>query len=78
MKNISLFLIKLYQSIPGPWHDNCRYYPSCSNYAYDAISKYGFFKGWFISIKRILRCNPFCGSGYDPVPNNLKKNKKAS
>ena len=68
MQKLSLKLIKLYQSIPGPWHNNCRFYPSCSNYAYEAISKYGFFKGWLLSIKRILRCNPFGGKGYDPVP----------
>lgn len=78
MKKFSIWLIKLYQSIPGPWHNQCRYYPTCSNYAIDAISKYGFFKGWFLSIKRILRCNPFSKSGYDPVPNLDKtKNKKS-
>lgn len=78
MKKLSLKLIKLYQSIPGPWHNSCRFYPTCSNYAYEAISKYGFFKGWFLSIKRIMRCNPFGGSGYDPVPCNLSKNKKTN
>ena len=76
LKRCSLALIKLYQSIPGSWHGQCRFYPTCSNYAKEAIMKYGLFKGWFLSIKRILRCNPFGGSGYDPVPNNLKKNKK--
>ena len=70
-------MIKLYQNIPGDWHNSCRYYPTCSNYAIEAINKYGFFKGWFISIKRILRCNPFGGSGYDPVPSNIKQSKKS-
>lgn len=78
MKSISLVLIKLYQKIPGPWHNQCRFYPTCSNYAIEAINKYGFFKGWFLSIKRILRCNPFGDSGYDPVPCNLNKNKKTN
>lgn len=78
MKKLSLKLIKLYQSIPGPWHNSCRFYPTCSNYAYEAISKYGFFKGWFLSIKRIMRCNPFGGSDYDPVPCNSGKNKKTN
>ena len=78
MKCISLALIKLYQHIPGPWHNQCRFYPTCSNYAIEAITKYGFFKGWFLSIKRIFRCNPFGGSGYDPVPGNLNKNKKTN
>lgn len=72
MKAVSLFLIRLYQKIPGPWHNQCRFYPSCSNYAIEAITRYGFFKGWFLSIKRILRCNPFGGKGYDPVPDEFK------
>ena len=75
---ISLYLITLYQNIPGPWHDNCRYYPSCSNYAKEAITKYGFFKGWILAVKRILRCNPYGKRGYDPVPCNFKKNKKTN
>lgn len=75
MKKISLALIKAYQSIPGPWHNQCRFYPTCSNYAIEAINKYGFSKGWFLSIKRILRCNPFGRKGYDPVPCNLKNKK---
>lgn len=73
LKNISLKLIKLYQSIPGDWHGCCKFYPTCSNYAIDAIGKYGFFKGWFLSIKRILRCNPFSKGGYDPVVFNKNK-----
>ena len=68
LKKISLKLIELYQNIPGDWHFSCRFYPTCSNYAKEAITKYGFLKGTFLSIKRILRCNPFGGSGYDPVP----------
>ena len=68
LKKISLKLIKLYQNITGNWHFSCRFYPTCSNYAKEAITKYGFLKGTFLSIKRILRCNPFGGSGYDPVP----------
>lgn len=68
MKKISIKLIKIYQKIPGFWHDKCRYYPTCSNYAIEALNKYGFIKGWYLAIKRILKCNPFGGSGYDPVP----------
>ena len=68
MKRISIKLIKIYQKIPGLWHDSCRYYPTCSNYAIEALNKYGFIKGWYLAIKRILKCNPFGGSGYDPVP----------
>ena len=75
MKKFSVQLIKLYQKIPGPWHNQCRFYPTCSNYAIEAISVHGFFKGWLLVFKRILRCNPFGKSGYDPVPSNNKKKK---
>ena len=68
MKKLSIRLIKLYQKVPGPWHSACRFYPTCSNYAIEAICKYGFFKGWWLAIKRIFRCHPFGKSGYDPVP----------
>ncbi len=46
----------------------CRYTPTCSTYALQAIKKYGPFKGTWLAVKRILRCNPWGGSGYDPVP----------
>lgn len=65
---LSIKLIKIYQSIPGSWHSSCRFYPTCSNYAIEALEEYGFLKGWFLTIKRILRCNPFGKTGYDPVP----------
>ena len=74
MKKILISIIKLYQKIPGKWHNSCRYVPTCSNYAVEAINTYGCIKGSFLSFKRILRCNPWGGSGYDPVP--LKKEKK--
>ena len=45
----------------------CRFYPTCSEYAIEAIEKYGAFKGFFMAVWRILRCNPFCKGGYDPV-----------
>lgn len=67
MKRILIWLIKLYQKIPGPWHDCCRHIPTCSNYSIDAIEEYGSIKGIFMSIKRILRCNPWGTYGYDPV-----------
>ncbi len=73
MKYIIIFLIKVYQKIPGPWHDCCRFEPSCSNYAIEALEEYGFFKGSILSFKRILRCNPLNKGGYDPV---LKKEVK--
>ena len=72
MKHILIRLIKIYQIIPGPWHDMCKHIPTCSNYAIDAINEYGSLKGSVLAIKRILRCNPFSKGGYDPV---IKENK---
>ena len=68
LKKISCYIIRTYQKIPGAWHNNCRFYPTCSNYALEALEKYGFLKGWYLAIKRILRCNPWGGKGYDKVP----------
>ena len=67
MKRILIKLITIYQKIPGPWHGACRHIPTCSNYAIEAIETYGSLKGSFMAFKRILRCNPFGTSGYDPV-----------
>lgn len=72
MKKSLIFLIRVYQRIPGPWHNYCRHIPTCSNYAIEAINQYGSIKGSYLSIKRILRCNPLGTSGYDPV---VKENK---
>lgn len=73
MKYFLIGLIRVYQLIPGPWHNMCRHIPSCSNYAIDAIIEYGSIKGSFLAIKRILKCNPWGTSGYDPV---IKKRGK--
>lgn len=73
MKYVLLGLIKIYQLIPGEWHNSCRYTPTCSNYAVDAIKKYGSLKGSYLSIKRILRCAPWGGRGFDPVPERKEK-----
>jgi putative membrane protein insertion efficiency factor len=51
----------------------CRFYPTCSTYAYQAIEVYGFLNGFFLAFKRIIRCNPFCNGGLDPVPVIKKK-----
>lgn len=75
MKYLLVGLIKIYQLIPGPWHDNCRFQPTCSNYAIEAIARFGSFKGSILAIKRIFRCNPWGKYGYDPVP-PIKEKKK--
>lgn len=76
MKKGLIFLIKIYQKIPGNFHNMCRHTPTCSNYAIDAINEYGAVKGSFMGFKRILRCNPFGTSGYDPVIKRRNKNEK--
>lgn len=66
---ILCWLIRFYQVCISPvFPPCCRFYPTCSAYALEAIQKYGPFKGLYLSIKRILRCNPFASGGYDPVP----------
>ncbi len=67
MKQLLIFLIKIYQKIPGNFHYRCRHIPSCSNYGIEAITEYGSIKGCFLTFKRILKCNPWGTSGYDPV-----------
>lgn len=63
-----LFLISAYKAIISPMlPPSCRFQPTCSEYAYEAISRYGIIKGGRLAIWRILRCNPFCRGGYDPV-----------
>lgn len=74
MKHILIFFIKLYQKIPGPWHNMCRHIPSCSNYGIEAIERFGSFKGSYLTLKRIFNCTPWGTYGYDPVP--LKGVKK--
>ena len=62
-------LIKIYQWVISPWlGPQCRFTPTCSNYALQAFQKYGLFKGFWLSIKRISRCHPWGGHGEDPVP----------
>lgn len=66
---IMIGLIKLYQWTLSPLIGrSCRYTPTCSNYGLEAIRKYGPFKGGWLTLKRIVSCNPWGGSGYDPVP----------
>lgn len=68
MKHILIHIIKLYKRLPLKSHNSCKYIPTCSNYALEAINIYGALKGSYLTIKRILRCNPFSKGGYDPVP----------
>ncbi len=70
MKKILIGLVKVYQKYLSPLkgHSTCIYFPTCSQYAVEAIEKYGALKGGLLAVWRILRCNPFAKGGYDPVP----------
>ena len=64
-----LFIIKLYQKLISPFlPSSCRFQPTCSHYAKDALLTHGILKGSFLGIKRVLKCHPWGGSGHDPVP----------
>ena len=68
LKTFFISLIKFYKIFLSPFLGaNCRYVPTCSDYAIQAIEQKGIIKGIYISCKRVLRCHPFGGSGYDPV-----------
>ncbi|MDE7109414.1 MAG: membrane protein insertion efficiency factor YidD [Muribaculaceae bacterium] len=69
MSRILIFLVRFYQRAISPmFPPACRYTPTCSQYAVEAIRKYGALKGSVLAAKRLARCHPWGGSGYDPVP----------
>lgn len=69
MKRILMMLVRFYRKFISPMRQPCcRFMPTCSQYALEALEKYGAVKGSWLAIKRILRCNPLCKGGYDPVP----------
>jgi len=69
LSNIIIGGIRFYQYAISPYlPPSCRYTPTCSSYGIEALKKYGPFKGGWLTIKRIASCNPWGGSGYDPVP----------
>ncbi|MBR7142593.1 MAG: membrane protein insertion efficiency factor YidD [Clostridia bacterium] len=69
MKRFLLWLIRFYRRHISPAKPSCcRFVPTCSEYALQAITKYGAWKGAWLALRRLLRCHPFCRGGYDPVP----------
>lgn len=69
-----ILIIKFYQFFISPFlGQNCRYIPSCSEYAIESLKIYGPLKGFYLAIKRIFKCHPWGGKGFDPVPNKIKK-----
>ncbi len=77
MKYLMIGLLKFYQKFISPIKPGCcRFTPTCSSYAIEAFRKRGFFVGFILTVWRILRCNPFCKGGYDPVPEKGFRNIK--
>lgn len=73
-ERILITLIHFYQAAISPWlGHNCRFEPTCSNYTLEAVNEWGAFKGAWMGFRRVLRCHPWGGSGYDPVPKNSNK-----
>ena len=69
MRTLLILLVRAYQVTLSPLFSGCcRIEPSCSNYMIEALQRHGVFKGLYLGIRRLLRCHPFGGSGYDPVP----------
>lgn len=68
MKRIAILLVRGYQKFISPLlGQNCRFYPTCSQYAIQAYEKYGFFKGTYLAVKRVMKCHPYHPGGYDPL-----------
>jgi putative membrane protein insertion efficiency factor len=69
MKYLVLDFLKLYKTLLSPFFPPaCRFTPTCSEYMSQAVEKYGAFRGTWLGLKRILRCQPFCTGGHDPIP----------
>lgn len=79
MKHLFIGLIKLYKYLISPlFPPSCRFYPTCSEYAMDALQTHGTFRGGWLAIRRVLKCHPFHPGGYDPVPTKLTEDKHSN
>jgi len=68
ISKVFLYILRFYKAAISPYlGNNCRFTPTCSEYAMEAIRRYGALKGSWLALKRLLRCHPFCKGGYDPV-----------
>ena len=79
MKHLLVAFLKLYKALISPLLGNrCRFYPSCSDYAREAIERYGAWRGVWLAFKRVGRCHPLCEGGIDPVPDLENPNERDS
>lgn len=73
-----IWLVNLYRIAISPWlGGNCRFQPTCSEYAIEALQTHGVLRGSWLAARRIVRCNPWGGSGYDPVPGTARNDDEA-
>jgi len=76
MKYLAIFFIRMYQALQASFYmGSCRFHPTCSHYAVEAFERRGFWMGLFLTIYRLLRCQPFCKGGWDPVPQKNSETK---
>lgn len=77
MKRVLMAVIRFYQRhISSGLPPSCRFHPTCSAYALEALERFGFFKGTYLSVRRLLKCHPFHPGGYDPVPDVWRRKKR--
>ena len=76
IRSIFISILRGYQYLISPLLGNrCRFHPSCSAYMIEAVQKFGVFKGFYLGLKRLARCQPMCEGGFDPVPERLSEKK---
>lgn len=69
MARILIWIVKAYQLVLSPFFgQQCRFYPTCSQYALEAIQKHGALRGAYYTVRRLVRCHPWCAGGHDPIP----------
>jgi len=69
MARILIWIVKAYQLVLSPFFgQQCRFYPTCSQYALEAIQKHGALRGSYYTVRRLVRCHPWCAGGHDPIP----------